>query len=155
MCIFHLIYTVRPCLIHTCHAASMSCSDHAVLLKVTAQHGRPSTAMLCCSLEKNGMIRAWHESGMASVNQTRPHYVNQMEQTHSKPIAARHGRGTAWALHTMCESAFIRSWTYNVLWKVGTDNDLCTYAKFGFHTAHFCDAHIYCTAFWTPPVNIM
>jgi hypothetical protein len=23
VCLFHLIYTVRPCLIHTCHAASM------------------------------------------------------------------------------------------------------------------------------------
>ena len=40
----HLIYTVRPCLIHTCHAAPMPCSDHAVLLKATAQHGRRETA---------------------------------------------------------------------------------------------------------------
>jgi hypothetical protein len=41
------------------------------------------------------------------VNQTRPHCVNQMGKTHSKPLAARHGRGTAWARHAMCESAFI------------------------------------------------
>jgi len=27
MCISHLIYTVRPCLIHTYHAAPMPCSD--------------------------------------------------------------------------------------------------------------------------------
>ena len=27
---------------------------------------------------------------MASVNQTRPHCVNQMGKTHSKPLAARH-----------------------------------------------------------------
>ena len=48
----------------------------------------------------------WH--GMASVNQTRPHSVNQMGKTHSKPLAARHGRGmiTAWERHAMCESAF-------------------------------------------------
>jgi len=39
-----LIYTVRPCLIHTCHAMSMPCSDHAVLLKATAQHGLRVTA---------------------------------------------------------------------------------------------------------------
>ena len=39
MCLSHLIYTVRPCLIHTCYAAPMPCSDHAVLLKATAQHG--------------------------------------------------------------------------------------------------------------------
>jgi hypothetical protein len=33
------------------------------------------------------------------VNQTRPHCVNQMGKTHSKPLAARHGRGTARARH--------------------------------------------------------
>ena len=43
------------------------------------------------------MIGAWHGHGMASVNQTRPHCVNQMGKTHSKLLAARHGRGTAWA----------------------------------------------------------
>ena len=50
---------------------------------------------------------AWerHGPGMASVNQTRPHCVNQMEKAHSKPLAARHGRGTARAQHAMCESA--------------------------------------------------
>jgi len=58
--------------------------------------GRLSTAVLCCGLEKNGIVRAWHRHGMASVNQTRPHSVNQMGKTHSKPLAARHGRGTAW-----------------------------------------------------------
>ena len=44
--------------------------------------------------------------GMTSVNQTRPHCVNQMGKTHSKPLAARHGRGTAWARRVMCELAF-------------------------------------------------
>jgi len=44
MCLSHLIYTVRSCLIHTCHAMPMPCSDHAVLLKATAQHGHRETA---------------------------------------------------------------------------------------------------------------
>ena len=44
---------------------------------------------------------------MASVNQTRPHCVNQLGKTHSKHLAARRGRGTAWARHAMCESAFM------------------------------------------------
>ena len=44
MCFSHLIYTVRPCLTHTCHATPMPCSDRAVLLKATAQHGRRETA---------------------------------------------------------------------------------------------------------------
>ena len=95
MCLSHLIYTLRPCLIHTCHSAPMPCPDLVVLLKDTAQHGRLSTAVLCCGLEKNGMVGAWHGRGMASVNQTRPHCVNQMGKTHYKPLAARHGKGTA------------------------------------------------------------
>jgi hypothetical protein len=49
---------------------------------------------------------AWSEHGMASVNQTRPQCVNQMGKAHSKPLAAQHGKGTAWARHAMCESAF-------------------------------------------------
>ena len=105
MCLSHLIYTVRSCLIHTCHAMPMPCSDHAVLLKDTAQHGRLSTAVLYCGLEKNGIVGAWHGHGTASVNQTRLHCVNQMGKTHSQPLAVRHGRGTAWARHAMCESA--------------------------------------------------
>ena len=52
---------------------------------------------------------------MASVNQTRPHCVNQMGKTHSKPLAARtarHSRGTAWARHAMCESALRLPWCF-------------------------------------------
>jgi hypothetical protein len=33
-------------------------------------------------------------------------FSNQMGKTHSKPLVSRHGRGTAWARHVMCESAF-------------------------------------------------
>jgi hypothetical protein len=68
--------------------------------------GPLSTAVLCRGLEKNGVVRAWHGHGMASVNQTGPHCVNQMGKAHSKPFTARHGRGTAWVRHAMCESAF-------------------------------------------------
>ena len=52
----------------------------------------------CCGFE-NGMVGAWHGHGMASVNQTLPHCVNQMGRTHSKPLAARHVRETAWVTH--------------------------------------------------------
>jgi hypothetical protein len=51
----HLIYTVRPCLIHTCHAAPMPCHDHAVLKASSQDHGT---------------ARHWH--GMACVNYRRP-----------------------------------------------------------------------------------
>ena len=64
-------------------------------------------AVLCRGLENNGIGRAGHWRGMASVNQARPHCVNQMGKTHSKHLAARHWRGTAWARHAMCELAFM------------------------------------------------
>jgi len=61
--------------------------------------GRLSTAVLCHGLEKNGIVRAWHGHGLVSVNQTRPHCVNQMGETHSKPLEAQHGKGNGWARH--------------------------------------------------------
>ena len=57
---------------------------------------------------------------MASVNQTRPHCVNQMGKTNSKPLAARHGRGMAWAWHAVCESAFTCGTSQRIL-KIGHD----------------------------------
>ena len=92
MCLSRLIYTVRPCLIHTCHAMPMPCSCHAPTMPFFSRP-QQSTAVQCCGIEKNGMVGAWHGHGMASVNQTRPHCVNQMGNTHSKPLAPRHGHG--------------------------------------------------------------
>ena len=48
------------------------------------------------------MVGVWHGNGMASVNQTRQHCVNQMGKIHSKPLEAKHGKGTAWARHAIC-----------------------------------------------------
>src|SRR5215510_4372278 len=69
----------QPMLIHTCHTMPM-----------------PRCAATLRSRLQNGMVVAWHGRGMACVNQTRTHCVNQMENTQSKPLATRHGRGTAW-----------------------------------------------------------
>jgi hypothetical protein len=64
----------RPMLIHTCHA-------HA-----------HTYAALWDGLKKFLLER--HGRGVACVNQTRPHCVNQMGNTQSKPLV--HGMGTAW-----------------------------------------------------------
>jgi hypothetical protein len=75
--------------------------------------GRLSKAVLCRGLEKNYIVRAglWarHGHGMASENQTRPQCVNQMGKSHSKPLAALHGRGTAWARlgHVMGTTCYV------------------------------------------------
>ena len=80
----------------------IACCSHAVPLSCRAAKGlqghsiaRPSRDGRAVALKRT----ARSEHGMASVNQTRPHFVNQMGKTHSKPLAARHGRGTAWARH--------------------------------------------------------
>jgi hypothetical protein len=72
-CLSHLICTVRPCLIHTCHTLPMPRPCHAVPWPWEEQHG--------CGI------------GMAGENQTWPHCVNQMGKTHSKPLTAWHGHG--------------------------------------------------------------
>ena len=71
----------------------------AVPSHCTARPSLDGRAVLCCGLEKNGMVSEWHRRGMASVNQTRPHCVNQMGKTHSKLLAALHGLGTARVRH--------------------------------------------------------
>jgi len=44
MCLFHLIYTVRPCLIHTCHAMPMPHPCHALTMPFFSRP-RHSTAV--------------------------------------------------------------------------------------------------------------
>ena len=78
-----------PC---PCHAPTMpffSRPQHS-----TAFFRRP-----CCAVALRITVWSEHGMGMAIVNQTRPHCVNQMGKTLSKPLAARYGRGTAWARH--------------------------------------------------------
>jgi hypothetical protein len=65
--------------------------------------GSPQTVYRrpCCAV---GLRRTtWSEHGTASVNQTRPHFVNRMGKTHSKPYrhgmaGEPHGRGMGTAL---------------------------------------------------------
>ena len=79
---------------------------HAMPYFSRPQHSTTLSRRPCRGLEKNSMVGAWHGQDTASVNRTRPHCVNQMEKTHSKPLAARHGMGAVWERHAMCESAF-------------------------------------------------
>jgi hypothetical protein len=71
----------QPKLIHTCHAHAAMCGGFEKSLSGRRGHG---------------MARV--RQGMACMNQTRPHCVIKWE-TQSKPLAARHGRGTAWVRH--------------------------------------------------------
>ena len=82
----------------------MPYSDHAALLKATAQHGRRETAVLCCGLEKNCIVGAWHgkcESDTAALC-----------KSNGKDVLNPYGKawqgtdmGAAWERHPMCEWA--------------------------------------------------
>ena len=71
-------------LIHTCHAMPFFSRP---------QHSTAVSRHPCCAVALRRTT--WSEHGMASVDQTRLHCVNQIGKTHYKPLAARHGRGTA------------------------------------------------------------
>jgi hypothetical protein len=75
----------------TCRLWATDANSHAALM--------PRCAVALRSRFQNGMVVPWHGRGMACVNQTRPHCVNQLERTQSKPLAARHGRGKSYAHH--------------------------------------------------------
>jgi hypothetical protein len=47
-----LIYTVRPCLIHTCHAIPLPCHGHAILKATSQGHGT--------ARHESGMGTAWY-----------------------------------------------------------------------------------------------
>ena len=129
MCPSHLIYTVRPCLIHTCHAALMPCYNQAVLLKATAQHGRRETA---CGLPvrvrllpaPRGVPRrlsseAYQSSSQRSIPTTVKSGSNTLQKGRSVKLLdqqfgcfrlprglsrrTRHSRSRAGAWHGVCE----------------------------------------------------
>jgi hypothetical protein len=68
------------------HAANMPSPCHCLERSLTERH-------------ISGMAEERHGNGMACVNQTRPHYVNQTGKTQSNHLAVRHGRGTAGERH--------------------------------------------------------
>jgi hypothetical protein len=61
ICLSHLIYTGRPCLIHICHAGPMPCSDHAVLLRIKWERH-------ILNPYRHGMAGERHGRGMLCVN---------------------------------------------------------------------------------------
>jgi hypothetical protein len=79
-------------LIHTYHAVPMLSPWRGLERSLSERHIR-------------GMAGDRHWNGTICVNHTRPHCVNQMGNTQSKALAERHGMGTAWEWHGMCESA--------------------------------------------------
>jgi hypothetical protein len=101
----------------------IACRAHAVPLPCRAAKGLECVFPIWFTkCGRVWFIKTW------SVNQTRPHCVSQMGKTHSKPLAARHGRGTAWARYAMCESAFTGPCI--VIYFYSRTNDMHQFLKF-------------------------
>jgi hypothetical protein len=83
----------RQILIHTYHAVPM-----------------PRCAVALRGRFQNGMVVTWQGDGMACVNQTQPHCINQIGKTQSKHLAERHDRGTAWYVWISLYTAVRFSW---------------------------------------------
>ena len=96
--------------------------------------------------------RGWHGCGMASVNQTRPHCVNQMGKTHSEHLAARHDMdaacyvciclklplvfpSTVTALRQLSLSPAVY---ISTLWSVKSSTSLYTCSRNHHHHNHIC-----------------
>ena len=77
----------------------LPCQAHAMLRPCRSSQGHSTAVSRLPSYAVALRRTAWSGHGMESVNQTRPHCINQMGKTNSKPLAARHGRGKAWARH--------------------------------------------------------
>jgi hypothetical protein len=69
LCLSHLIYLVRPFLIHTCHAAPVPCHDHLVLKATSQGHGtaRHGHGMACVN---------YHRLSRDGIRATCPHSVS-------------------------------------------------------------------------------
>ena len=123
---------------------TMPCSDHAVLLKATAQHGRLSRAVLWPWEERRGhsMAWAWHgkcESDTAALCESNG---KDTFWTLSGTAWQGNGIGAAWARHAMYESAFmslpwdhtnLRSCDYTfyvIYWRKGSHLSFCCWHIF-------------------------
>ena len=80
----------------------IACRSHAVPLRVQnvsfpfdLHSGAVSDSHLLC----HAPTMPFFSRSQHGRRETRPHCVNQMKKTYSKPLAARHDRGAAWARH--------------------------------------------------------
>jgi hypothetical protein len=86
---------------------------HAISRRSMLIHTCLAMSMLCCGLEKSFSER--YGRGMAFLNQTRPHCVNQVGKTQFKTLAARNYRKTVWEWHGMCDLALMLYRAMNTL----------------------------------------
>jgi hypothetical protein len=114
-CLSHLIYTVRPCMIHTVHAAPMPCSTVLFFWRSRLLRGVPRRLLsaayqsqcetkhrlswtrkrvLAAHYKKDDLLNCWTSSSDIS-----GHHVDLTRRT-------RHCRSRAGARHGMCELTY-------------------------------------------------
>jgi hypothetical protein len=108
--ISHMIYTVRPCLNHTGHAAPVPCDDHVVLKAASQGHGRARRSASsdyhsefhegCYQKHTNPLSCRTSSSDISSYHADFHEGHGTVGELHER------GMGAAWARHGMCELAF-------------------------------------------------
>jgi hypothetical protein len=91
LCLFHLIYTVRPCLIHTCHAAPVPCHDHAVLKATSEGHGtaRHGHGMACVNYPRQSRDGMWATCSLSISSGYHAVFHDGCYQKHIHPLNCR------------------------------------------------------------------
>jgi hypothetical protein len=89
MCLSHLIYTLRPCLIHTCHAMLRPCRS-------SQGHG---TAFGFFRLPRGVPRRLLSDA-----------YQSQVQVASVKPNSVCHGRRKEWQQHTTKKDDLLNCW---------------------------------------------
>ena len=116
MCLSHSIYTVPPCLIHTCHAAPMPSPTVIRRLPISDAGGQCETKHRLSWTRKRVVIANYKKDDLLPVGLAVGYFRLPCEHSrrtrHCRSRAgARHGmceltHGMAGERHAMCESAF-------------------------------------------------
>jgi hypothetical protein len=114
LCLSHLIYTVRPCLIHTCHAVLLRfrlCLSHLIYTVMPCLiHTYHTVTMPCRSAKGLDCIFPFDLHSAAVFDSHIPCQSSAMLQSFrskSDLLRQRQGRSRepAWERHSMCELA--------------------------------------------------
>jgi hypothetical protein len=93
LCLSHLIYTVRPCLIHTSHSAPVPCHDHAFLKATsqghgTARHGR-GMVKACVKYHRPSRDGMWATCPRSASSGYHAEFNEGCYQKHTNPLNCR------------------------------------------------------------------
>jgi hypothetical protein len=93
LCLSHLIYIVRPCLIHTFHAAPIPHPCHAVLKATSQEHGTAlhgsGIGMACVNYHWSSRKGIWATCPLSASSDYHAEFHEVCFQKHTNPLNCR------------------------------------------------------------------